>query len=198
VVIHRRVQFTERDRTGDGFSREPVSRPDHLAGLHAAACQQSAIDLWPVIAPDLGADLRRPAKLTHDNHAAFLVQAALVQVLDKGADALVENREILGFALEDRAIGTAVPVPFAVVERDHTGTSFNQPPGHKETLWHTRGAVVVHENLWIAGSVSGYDTGVFLREIERVGQLRGGKQPKRLLAKVVHPVHRAAGVDVAA
>ena len=84
-----------------------------------------------------------------------------MQVLDQRADALVEDREILCFALEDGAVGVAVPVPFAVVERDHTSPRLDQAAGHQQTLRHTRGAVVIDEDLRVAGAVAGNDARIF-------------------------------------
>ena len=108
VVVQRGVDFAERDRAGDRFAGDPVGRADHLARLHAAAGQQGEIHLRPVVAADDGADLRRAAELAPHDDRAILVEPALVQVLDQGADALVEDGEILRLAQEDRA-RTAIP-----------------------------------------------------------------------------------------
>jgi hypothetical protein len=54
--------------------------------------------LRPVVAADLGADLRRSPELAQGQHRAILVQPALAEILDQGADALVEDREVLRLA----------------------------------------------------------------------------------------------------
>src|SRR5262249_25713493 len=45
VVVQSCVQFAESDWSGNGFPRDPIGRADRLAGLHAAARQQGAVDL---------------------------------------------------------------------------------------------------------------------------------------------------------
>jgi len=136
VVVEGGEQLAPGDRPGDRLARDLVGCPDHLPGPHPAAGQQRAIHLRPVVPADLGADLRCPSELAHNHHGAIVVQPPLVKVLNQGADALVEDREVLRLAQEDGIIRpaldvlAAMPVPLAVVERDHARPSLDEPPGH--------------------------------------------------------------------
>ena len=128
-----------------------------------------------------------------------------VQVLDQGADALVEDREVLLLRAGRWSCwpgprrSAAVPVPLAVVERDDAGAGLDQPAGHQQALRHARGAVAVHEHLRVAGAVAGDDA---------AGPPSTGRAPRPACDEVSSPnacsvkasiaLHRAAGVDVAA
>ena len=124
VAVQRGVQLAVGDGPGDGFSCDPVGCPDDLARPHPAAGQQREVDLRPVIATHLRADLRRASELAQDDNGAILIESALVQVLDERADTLIEGRQILFFPIEDGVVGPAVPVPFAVIQRDDPDTGF--------------------------------------------------------------------------
>ena len=69
-----------------------------------------------------------------------------MQVANQGADALIEERELDPLAAEDVVARSAVPVPFAVVERHDTDAGLDESAGHQHALRHARGAVVVDEN----------------------------------------------------
>ena len=73
VVVEGGEQLAPGDRPGDRLARDLVGRPDHLPGLHPAAGQQRTVHLRPVVAADLGADLRRPPELAQGQHRAILV-----------------------------------------------------------------------------------------------------------------------------
>src|SRR5204862_5679822 len=100
------------------------------------------------------------AKLAHDDDGAVIGQAALVQVVDEGADALVEDRKIFSFAEKDGVVGPAlgvaapVPVPIAVIERHDADAGFDEPAREEQALRHARGAVAVHEDGGVAGAVA--------------------------------------------
>src|SRR5207247_1860460 len=96
--------FAKGDRPCNSFPGDAVSRADHLARFHAAAGQQDAVDLWPVITAYLRTYLRRASELAHDDHGAILIESSLMQVLDKSTDALVKNWEILRFPTENSAV----------------------------------------------------------------------------------------------
>ncbi len=53
-----------------------------------------------------------------------------MEILDKRADALVEDGEIFRFTLEDGIVVAAMPIPFAVIQSDHPRARFDQAPGH--------------------------------------------------------------------
>ena len=60
-------------------------RADGLAGLHAAAGQQGATDLRPVVAAGAVVDPRRAAELAPGDHRHVVEHAARFEVLDQGA-----------------------------------------------------------------------------------------------------------------
>ena len=121
-----------------------------------------------------------------------------MEILDQGADALVENRKVFGFPLKDGIVRPAVPVPLAVVKCDDAGAGLDQSPGHQQALRHARGAVLVHEDVRVAGPVTIHNSRIFLGEIKSLRQAGRGEQSERLLIEVVHAVHHADGVEVAA
>ena len=90
VVVERGEDFAEGDGAVDGVFAQAVRRADHLAGPHAAAGQQGAADLRPVVAAGVFVDLRRAAEFAPDDDRHVAIQPALVQVFDQGADALIE------------------------------------------------------------------------------------------------------------
>src|SRR5262249_54554727 len=145
------------------------------ARLHAAAAQEGAVDLRPVVAADALADLGRSAKLARDKHRAVLVETALVQVFHESADALVEDGKVFLLTQENGVVGPAlgitptVPVPLAVIQRDNARARFDEPAGHQQALRHTRGAVAVHEYLRVAGAVTIDDGRRLARQVERLG-----------------------------
>src|SRR5207302_978047 len=94
VVVKRREDIAEQHGTFGGFAAPTVRRADGLAGPHAAAGEQSASDLRPMIAAGVLVDRRRAAKLAPHDDRDILVQPAPVQVLDQRADALVEQRQV--------------------------------------------------------------------------------------------------------
>ena len=68
VVVERGEHLAERHRPVDRFAAQAVGRADHLPGPHAAAGQQRAVHLRPVVAARLAVDLRRAAELAPDDH----------------------------------------------------------------------------------------------------------------------------------
>ena len=117
-----------------------------------------------------------------------------MQVFDEGADALIEDREILGFPQEDGVIGpplgilAAVPVPLAVIQRDDAGPGFNQTPGEQEALRHARGAVPVHEDLGVAGPVTGHVRGSSRERSRASASLEEVSSPIACSVKASRPV----------
>src|SRR6516225_6046140 len=104
-----------------------------------------------------------------------------MQILNERADAAIEDGKVLLFAQEDGGVGPplsvppAVPVPLAVIQRDHPRTGLDQPAGHEQTLGYARSAVAVHEDLRIPGAVAFDAPAVSSSTLARVGQLGGGE-----------------------
>ena len=151
-----------------------------------------------MVAAHVGADLGRAAELAPHDDRAILVEPALVQVVQQGAQALVEDRKIFGLAGEDRAVGDAVPVPLAVIERHHAGAGFDQSAGQEQALRNARRAVLVDEDLGIARAVTRRHAGIFLRQIERLRQPRRSQQAHRLVGEMVHALHHPREIGLAA
>ena len=91
-----------------------------------------------MIAANLGTDARRTSELAQDDDRAILVQAALMQILDEGTDALIEDGKVFSLTLEDGIAGAAVPVPFAVIQSDDASAGLDQAPGQQQTLGDAR------------------------------------------------------------
>src|SRR5207248_2838516 len=125
VVIEGGEDVAELDWSIGGFSAQPIGGADHLAGLHAAAGEQSARDARPMVAAGVFVDGGGSAELAPDDNRNILVEAALVQVIYQRAHALVEQREVL----PQRAEIVAVMVPAAESERHAAGASLDQAPG---------------------------------------------------------------------
>ena len=87
VVVERGEDFLEVDRAVLGLGAQAIGRADDLAGAHAAAGQQGAGDVGPVVAAGVLVDLGRAAEFAPDDDRDVLVQAAVVQVLDQAPTA---------------------------------------------------------------------------------------------------------------
>ena len=82
-----------------GVSADPVRRPQDEARVQAAAGDQRGEDAAPVVAARAGrvgdgrllADARGAAELARDDQEHVVGQAAGVEVVDQGGDALVEG-----------------------------------------------------------------------------------------------------------
>ena len=70
--VERGKDFLELDRAIDGVLGVLVRRADDLAGLHAAAGEDGAVRLRPVIAAVLVVEPRRAAELAPDDDRARL------------------------------------------------------------------------------------------------------------------------------
>ena len=107
--------------------------------LHAAAGQQGAADLRPVVAAGVLVDARRAAELAPGDHRHVVEHAARFQVVDQGAERLVE----LGAVVAHQVEVLAVAVPAAVGQRHAADAGLDQPPGHQQLVVDGRGAVVL-------------------------------------------------------
>ena len=104
---------------------EPGSSPDVHAVLAGGAVDLTALDgpaadhdrpaARPVIAAAVLVDARRAAELAHPHDDGVLPHAAVVQILDQGAHALVEAGAV---AVLERVEDVGVVVPAAEVDLD--------------------------------------------------------------------------------
>ena len=91
------------------FLAQAVGRTDDLAHAHAAAGQECARRLGPVVSAGGFVDAWRAAEFAPGDDADILVQAAGVQIFDKSGDPLIKLVELRGELSEI----AAVPVPTA-------------------------------------------------------------------------------------
>ena len=186
MVVDRREEVAHPDATAGHVGAEAVGRADDLAARDAAAAEEERDGAGPVVAARLRhprgrvlgvADLRRPAELAgdHDQHPA--VEAAGVDVLDQGADGLVEVAAARLHGVEDVVVdGVVVPVADPAAERAvqagrhqvHAG--LDQSPGQQAALAPGVPAVAVAE------------PGILPAQVERPARLRAGRAGVGLLA----------------
>ena len=139
------------------FLAQAVGRADDLAHAHAAAGQEGARRLGPVVSARGLVDAWGAAEFAPGDDADILVQAAGVQIFDQRGDSLIELVELR------RELGevAAVPVPAAEREGDATGTGFDQTP-RQEELVHPVGAGVFAEGRGgTAAAVAIAEPGIF-------------------------------------
>src|SRR5262249_46906109 len=139
----------ELDWPGVRDFAEAVGRANDLARSHAAAREDAAVRLRPVIAAVLAVESRSPAELAPADDRDILVEAASVQIADEGRQGAVEQRHVAAALGVVRAVA-AVPVPAAEVERDDAGPGFDQPASDAEVADHARSAVALERRIIVA------------------------------------------------
>src|SRR5437016_262235 len=82
VVIDGGENLAEGDGPVGGIFAQVIGGADGLAAAHAAAGEESAADLRPVIAAGTTVDTRCAAELAPDHHSHIVQHAALVQVFN--------------------------------------------------------------------------------------------------------------------
>src|SRR5437660_1057924 len=140
AVIERREHVAELHGSFDRFAAQPISRSDYLSGLHTAACEQSARNARPVIAPCVFVDRRCAAKFAPDHDRDILVQTTLMNILDQRAQPLIQQRQVLAKSAEI----VSMMIPAAERQRDAPRAGFHQTPRDQEMLhqlWSTIVAV---------------------------------------------------------
>ncbi len=63
MTEERGIDFAKRHRARNGFACNAVGRADDLAMFELATSHKGTVDLWPMIATDDVADLRRAPEL---------------------------------------------------------------------------------------------------------------------------------------
>jgi hypothetical protein len=98
LFVERGEDLAEGYGAIGGFTGVFVGGTDDLAMAHAAAGEEGGSDAWPVISSAFGIDDRGAAEFAPDDDGNVFVEAALVNVRDQRAHALVEQ----GHAHADR------------------------------------------------------------------------------------------------
>ena len=109
-----------------------------------------------------------------------------MEVVDQGAQALVQQRKVLA----QRPEVVAMMVPAAEGQRDATHAGLDQPTRHQELFHQLRAAVVPVPRVALAVPLD--DARVFLLEVQRLHQAARSQNAERLLVVRIQPVHRAA------
>src|SRR5437867_11641148 len=103
-----------------------------------------------MVAAGVPVDARCAAELAPDDYRNVAIHAALVQVLDQGGNAAVEDRQVAAQMPEI----APVRVPEAVGNRDAANTRFDKAAGHEELIIPERGAVPLVPRRAVAVAVA--------------------------------------------
>src|SRR5580765_8485376 len=135
-MIEGGEDFAERHRSFAWLAAEAVGRANDLAGLHAATGQHGTGNARPVVATGIFVDGGGTAKFAPDDDRNVLVEAALVEVFDQGAEALVEKRQISAGVLEI----VSMIIPETVGDGYRARAGFDETAGNEELfVQHRRG-----------------------------------------------------------
>ena len=192
VVIEGRDDFLHVDRSLLGILAEPVGGTDRLSGPHSAPCEIGAADLGPVISPSTVVDFRRAPKLAPDHDGHIIEHSARVQIVDQGAEALVQFGAVVSHEIKV----LAVRVPSPVAEADHADARLDQSASDQKMVVAGRRSVeLILVRFSIA--VTFDDLGVLFAQVEGIEQFAAGQDIQGSLFKGIHPGHDAAGIDIA-
>ena len=97
----------------------------------------------------------------------------------------------------DEAEVVGVAVPAAIAQAHHADAGLDEPPRDQQVVVAGRGAVIL-ELVWLAVAIRLADFRILLRQVERLEKPATGQHVERPLPEGIHPLHDAAGVDVAA
>src|SRR4051812_20866096 len=109
VMIKGGEDFAELDGAINRFASEAIGGADDLTSFHSAASEQGAGDARPMVASAIFVDRRSAAEFTPDDNRNIFFETTIVDVINQGGQALVEQREIL----TKRAEVVAVMIPTA-------------------------------------------------------------------------------------
>src|SRR4051794_15607998 len=110
AVIERGEDIAESYGAILGGLAEAVRAADHLARFEAAAGEQSATDLRPVIATGLFVDSRCAAELAPDHDRHILQHVEPFQIPEQGTEALVELAAVVADNVEVLAVTVPSPI----------------------------------------------------------------------------------------
>src|SRR5262249_34983055 len=154
--------FAEVHRPFPRILAQAVGGADRLTGPHAAACQERAAYLRPVVPAGILVDARRPPEFAPGDHGHVVQQAPAVEILNEGAEPLVE----LGTVIADEMEILAVTVPAAVRQRYAADTGLHEPARQEQVVVDRRGAVVLVV-VRLAVAVAGTNPVGLPAEVER-------------------------------
>ena len=131
-------EISRSDGIAVGVGTKFVARAEGDSSLDAAAGQDDAVTIGPVVAPGGGVDLGCPAELAHGDDQGFLEESATAQVVNQGRECLVGrwNQVVLEPA-EHVLMGVPVgvlSVVLAVVNRDKPYAGFDQAASQENAL----------------------------------------------------------------
>src|SRR5262245_41481730 len=95
AVIEGDEDFAELHGAFHRFASQAIGRADDASGLHAATENQTAGDAWPVVAAGVLVDRGGASEFAPDHYGHVFFQPAPVQIIDQGADALVQQGQVL-------------------------------------------------------------------------------------------------------
>ena len=183
-----------------------VGRADHLPRAHPATRHQHGHRPGPMVAPGLQhaglaahdrGEARRAAKLACHHEQHLLVQSPRVEVLHQRRDGLVVVGEAPSGIIEKVAVDRVrIPIVGAVLR--HAATGVFHHDGHKagarldESPRHDRPLAEAVVAITLA------QLRRFPGDVEGDARLVGGQQLDGLPAELVHRVHQAALVHIAA
>lgn len=192
VVIEGGDDFLHMDRSFLGIFTEAVGRADGLAGSHTAAGEIGAADLSPVIATCTIVDFRCAAELAPDDDGDIIEHPSNAEVIDQGAEALIEFRTVVAHQVKV----LAVRIPSAVAEAHHAHASFDQTASDQQMIVAGWGTVVLIF-VGFAIAVAFDDLRVFLAQVEGIEQFAAGQHVEGPLFEGIHTRHDATGIDIA-
>ena len=193
MTIQRCQYFAEVERTLGNFCSQSICGSNHLTRTKSSTCQQSATDLWPVIAPGIGIDSRCSTKFSPGDDSDVLIHSTLMQVLDQGGQSLIKLRQMGVFHAVEVI---AVKVPATEVQRDHATTGFDKPACHQKVFEVPRSPVA--ESTGVALAITFSDGRWFGRDIKGFHQSATGQNIEGLLRQGIHAFKCARAIHIPA
>ncbi len=180
-MVESGKDFQQMDRAIFGLFRVGGAGTDHLAVSHAAAGEETHRHARPVIATGTGIDPRSAAEFAPHHHGDVLFHPAIMQVLEQSAQAAIQIRQLAAEVVEV----VAVRVPATPVESDGANAGFHEATGGEE-----------HATFVLAITFANF--GIFLFQIDGVGDFATGHHADRPLREAIQGLHLAGAVHVAA
>src|SRR5207237_734218 len=93
AVVEGSGEVAGGDRVGGGVGAVRRAGAEDLPAADAAAREQRAEDVRPVVPPAVGVELRRATELAHHDYQRLVQHSPLVQVGEEGGDGAVGGRQ---------------------------------------------------------------------------------------------------------
>ena len=177
-VVDDRAKIFDADFARRRMLGLAVCAADHLAVFVAAAADENALSLRPVIAASVAVDGRRSAELASRDDQRVVEHTSFCEILNQHSDGSVVARH---FRIEG-AFDISVVVPVAGVQRDKPNSGFHQPP-REQCLFAPVVTVALASFL------------VFFVELKRVASPTGQDDVECLLIDCVEMLKRAVAVE---